>query len=109
MLYVAVPPMLFSVRLSTLLLPLHAKMLIPPLALVTPLPLIVPPLHVSNQLTFNAPVPVMVPPLRVNVLVAFDAAASDSVPPEIVSGELVTRLLMVCVPEDNVMLNPALM
>jgi hypothetical protein len=56
-----VVPDAFNVRVSKMRVPLG--MLIPPLALVTPVPVIVPPVQVNSPVIAKVPVPVSVPPL----------------------------------------------
>src|SRR4029077_13209429 len=60
----AVVPDAFSVRVSRNTLTFG--MLIPPLAFVTPAPLIVPPVQVNRPLTVTVEVPVNVPPDKVS-------------------------------------------
>jgi hypothetical protein len=75
---------LFSVRVSRNGSP---DIDIPPFAFVTPLPLSVPPDHVSSPLTVNVSIPVNVPELwfTVAVVIAFPVEKFN-VPPLIVNG-----------------------
>src|SRR2546425_6436164 len=63
--------------------------LIPPLALVTPAPLIVPPVQVSRPLTVTVEVPVNVPPEKVSadVVTAPPTLLKFAVPPLMVRSE----------------------
>src|SRR5260370_1138230 len=74
-----VVPDTFSVRASRNTLTLG--MLIPPLALVTPAPLIVPAVQVSKPVRVTLPVPDRVPPLRFVAPCTVLAPLSVSVPP----------------------------
>src|SRR5882672_19396 len=74
-----VVPDAFSVRVSRITLALGR--LIPPLAFVTPVPLIVPPVQVSGPLRLTAPVPLSVPPLKFVAPCTVLAPLSVKVPP----------------------------
>src|SRR6266851_6204929 len=58
-------PLLFKVRVSRNTLPFPVTVR-PPLAVVAPVPLIVPPVQVSSPLTVTVEVPVNVPPDKVS-------------------------------------------
>src|SRR5712692_6432389 len=87
-----VVPDAFSVRMSRNTLTLG--MFIPPLALVAPVPFIVPPVQFSRPLTLTVEVPVNVPPERVSaeVVTAPPTLLKFAVPPLIVSAPALVKV-----------------